>query len=134
MSPLAESPFCWNHDPANAEPAAEARRMGGLRRRREGTVASAYDFEGLTSVTSIRRVLEIATLDALGLDNSISRARTLIAAAQAAAKLLETGELEERIKTLEGALLGQKVTEVASPFDLADASTSDFTAGEETTS
>src|SRR5688572_3409343 len=100
MAPLVGSAFCWVHDPANAEAAAEARRLGGLRRRREGSLSGVYDFDGLTSVEQIRRLLEIATLDTLGLDNSISRARTLIAAAQAAAKLLETGELETRIAVL----------------------------------
>jgi hypothetical protein len=50
------------------------------------------------------RVLEIATIDALGLDNSIARARVLIAAVLAAAKLLETGELEERLAALEAAV------------------------------
>ena len=59
---------------------------------------------GSGSVGSIRRLLEIATIDVLGLENSIVRSRTLISAALAAAKLLETGELEERIATLEAAV------------------------------
>ena len=84
--------------------AAEARRLGGLRRRRERTVSGAYDFAGLGSIESIRRILEIAVLDALGLENSIARARLLIAGSLAAAKLLETGELEERLTSLEAAL------------------------------
>jgi hypothetical protein len=70
-------------------------------------VSGAYDFAGLGSVESIRRILEIATLDALGLDNSIARARVLIAAAMAAAKLLETGELADRMAALE-ATVGQR--------------------------
>jgi hypothetical protein len=67
-------------------------------------VSGAYDFEGLDSVQSIRRLVEIAAIDLLGLENSIVRSRTLISAAVAAAKLLETGELEERIATLEQAV------------------------------
>jgi hypothetical protein len=82
---------------------AEARRLGGLRPRREKTVSGAYDFEGLGSVDAIRRILEIATIDVLGLENSVVRARVLISAAQAATKLLETGELEARIASLEAA-------------------------------
>ena len=84
--------------------AADARRLGGLRRRREKAVSGAFDFVGLDSIPAIRRILEIATIDTLGLDNSIVRSRTLISAAVAAAKLLETGELEERIATLETAI------------------------------
>jgi hypothetical protein len=40
----------------------------------------------------------------LGLENSVARARVLISGALAAAKLLETGELAERIAALEAAL------------------------------
>lgn len=102
--PLRDVPFCFWHAPGNEDEAAEARRLGGLRRRREKTVSGAYEFAGLGSVESIRRILEIATIDTLGLENSIVRSRTLISAALAAAKLLETGELEERIASLETAV------------------------------
>jgi hypothetical protein len=91
------------HDPANAEAVTEARRLGGIRRRREITVAGAYDFEGLTSVPDIRRLLDIAAYDVLGLDNGVARIRAIIALSLAASKLLEVGELEERIAALEAA-------------------------------
>jgi hypothetical protein len=39
MAPLHDRPFCFAHDPERAAEAAEARRMGGLRRRKEGTIA-----------------------------------------------------------------------------------------------
>jgi hypothetical protein len=92
------------HSPDHCTEAAEARRLGGLRRRRETTLALAYDFEGLGSTESIGRIIEIATLDALGLENSIARCRVLIAAALAASRLLEVGELETRLAALEAAL------------------------------
>jgi hypothetical protein len=91
------------HDPQNAEAMAEARRLGGLRRKREVAVAGAYDFEGLTSVPQLRRLLEVAAIDLLALDNGIARGRAIIALVLAGAKLLETGELEERIAALEAA-------------------------------
>lgn len=100
-TPLRDGPLCFWHAPDREEEAAEARRLGGLRRRREKTVSGAYDFAGLGSIEAIRRILEIATIDVLGLENSIARARVLIAAVLAAAKLLETGELEERLAALE---------------------------------
>ena len=99
--PLQGEPFCLWHSPAREEEAAEARRLGGLRRRREKTLSGAYDFAGLGTIEAIRRILEVATIDALSLDNSIARARVLISAALAAAKLLETGELETRLAVLE---------------------------------
>jgi hypothetical protein len=49
----------------------------------------------------VRRLVWIAALDGLSLENSIARSRLLVAAAQTAAKLLEVGEFEERLKALE---------------------------------
>ena len=77
MAPMEDSDFCWVHDPRNTDAAAEARRMGGLRRKREGTVAGAYHFEGLSNVHDIRRLIEIAVYDTLGMDSSLQRSRTL---------------------------------------------------------
>ncbi|MGA2514718.1 MAG: hypothetical protein ABSG37_14055 [Candidatus Limnocylindrales bacterium] len=99
--PQRDRPYCFAHDPDRAEEAAEARRLGGLRRRKEGTIAVAYDLPGLESVEGVRRLVQIVVTDAMGLDNGIARLRVLLAAALAAAKLLETGELEERLALLE---------------------------------
>ena len=101
QAPLRGGAFCFWHSATTRKEAAEARRLGGLRRRREGTVAGAYAFEGLESVPEIRRLLAIAATDTLTLENSIPRARALVALALAAAKLLEEGELEERLTALE---------------------------------
>lgn len=102
--PGRDSRFCFWHDPSKADEVAEAQRLGGIRRKRERTIAAAYDFAGLGSIEAIRRILEVATTDALSLENSIARVRALISAAVAAAKLLETGELEARLGILELAL------------------------------
>jgi len=99
--PGRDSALCFWHDPGKAEDLAEAQRLGGMRRKRERTIAAAYDFAGLDSIAAIRRILVVATTDALSLENSIARVRALISAALAAAKLLETGELEERLAALE---------------------------------
>ena len=107
-APLREGEYCFMHSPEHAEDMAEAGRLGGLRRRREVAVAGAYDFAGLQTVADIRRLLEVAVLDILGLENSIGRARTLAYLATTAVKLLEVGELEQRLAALEGALHGQK--------------------------
>ena len=106
-APLRDGAYCFMHSPDHAAEAAEARKLGGLRRRRETTLAVAYDFEGLGSTESIGRIIEIATLDALGLENSIARCRVLIAAALAASRLLEVGELETRLSALEATLARQ---------------------------
>ena len=89
------------HSPERAEEVAEARRLGGLRRRREKAIYGAYDVDGLGSVVQVRRLIEIAVLDTLGLENSVARNRTLAYLAQVAVNLLEKGELEERVRVLE---------------------------------
>ena len=104
MAPLHERPYCFAHDPERAADAAEARRMGGLRRRKEGTIAVAYDLPGLDSVAGIRRLLDIVATDGLGLENGIAKLRVLIATASAATALLKVGELEDRLAVLEAAL------------------------------
>jgi hypothetical protein len=101
---LRESDFCVFHDPEYAETVQEARRAGGQRRKREATLATAFDFEGLTSVPEIRRLVEVAAFDALGLENNLGRVRALGYLAQVASTLLEKGEHEERLAAIEAAL------------------------------
>ena len=102
--PLRDSDFCFWHDPDHAEEADKARSLGGQRRRREKITEGVYDLEGLDTVIGIRRVLEVALIDLMGMENSVARSRTLISGALAAAKLLEVGEQEERLQALEAAL------------------------------
>ncbi len=109
-APLSDSDYCLMHSPEHQEEVAEARRLGGLRRRREATVAGAYDFEGLAAVADIRRLLEIAVTDTLELQNSVARSRTLAYLAQTALRLLEVGELEERVAALEAAVEPRVIT------------------------
>jgi hypothetical protein len=102
---MHDGEFCFWHSPEHAEEAAKARSLGGQRRRRESTLAGAYEIGPLDTVGGIRRVLEIVTFDGLGMEtNSVARGRLLIAAAQALTKLLEVGELEERLAAVEAAL------------------------------
>ena len=106
-APVKDGDHCFWHSPEYAEDVAEARRLGGLRRRREVAVSGAYEVNGLETVGDLRRLLVITSLDTLGLENSIARARTLGYLVGVAGKLLETGELEERLAALEAAH-GQK--------------------------
>ena len=100
-TPLRDATWCVIHDPGHAEEVAEARRLGGLRRRRERTLAEVYEFSGLGDAESIRRLLDIAVLDTLNLDASVARVRALIAVAGTAIKFLEIGDLAERVAALE---------------------------------
>jgi hypothetical protein len=102
--PLHGSDFCVFHDPSFAETLQEARRAGGQRRRREGTLAAGYDVQGLDSMTALYRLLEIITFDALALENSVARGRLMLGVVTAGAKLLEVGDQEERLASVEAAL------------------------------
>jgi len=116
--PLHDSQFCLMHSPEHAQEVQEARRLGGLRRRREVTLAGAYDFEGLETVAGIRRLIEVAVMDTLGMENSISRNRTLAYLAVAALRTLEVGDLEQRLIALEQAVNGRQTVNAPSVFDV----------------
>ncbi len=102
---MHDSQLCFWHDPDSAVEASEARRRGGVRRRRDKAELGVYDIEGLADVCAIRRIVEVAVIDALRLENSIARSRVLIAGAVVAMQLLEIGELEEQVRGLKLALM-----------------------------
>lgn len=81
------------------------------------TVAGAFDFVDLHNVANIRRILKIAVLDTLGLENSMAGSRTLDYLGMTAIKLLEVGEHEQRLASLEAAVLRDKVSS-ESMFDV----------------
>lgn len=114
--PLQDNNFCRMHSPEHADEVAESRRLGGLRRRREVAVTGAYEVGDLGSIGGIRRVLEIAFLDTLGLENSVARSRALAYLASVALKALEVGEQEHRIEALEAAVSTRPDPNL-SPFD-----------------
>jgi hypothetical protein len=99
-----DSLFCFWHDPESAVEARAARRRGGLRRRRDKALLGSYDIEALDNVGAIRRIVEVAMIDALRLENSVARSRVLIAGAAVAMHLLEIGELEDQVRLLRLAL------------------------------
>lgn len=108
--------LCYWHDPDKAEEAAESRRIGGLHRRKAKSVATIYDFSGLRTVESAQRLLETAAIETLALENSIARNRALISAASGAGKLIEAGDLEERVALLETAVGSKEHTSEDAAF------------------
>lgn len=116
--PLVGGTYCYLHSPDHAEEVAEARKLGGLRRRRETTVASAFDFSvGLRSVPGVQRLLEIVVMDVLALENSVPRARALTYMIQTALKCLEFGDLDQRVAAIEAATTSRALSPL-SDFDI----------------
>lgn len=100
-TPMRDEPFCFWHAPETADEAAEARRLGGLHRRKKKSVAAIYGFGGLRTIIDIQALLETAAIETLAIENSIARNRALAGMAATAAKLIELGDLAERVAALE---------------------------------
>ena len=101
-------PFCFWHAPDKEDEAAEARRLGGLHRRKKKTVAAIYGFNGLRTVEDNQALLETAAAETLALENTIPRNRTLIQAVATGAKLVEVGDHEERLAALESVVAARR--------------------------
>ena len=92
---------CFWHAAESTEAAAEARRLGGLRRRREGTIGGAYALEGFRTGADLQRVLELALAETLELENTVPRTRALTQLVSVAARVQETTAWEARLRALE---------------------------------
>lgn len=101
---MHDSEFCVFHDPAFADTLQEARKAGGQRKRREATVAAAYNLGGLEPIELLHRLWAIVMSDVLPMDNSLIRARVLLGVIAAGVKLREVDDHEERLKGIEAAL------------------------------
>jgi hypothetical protein len=108
QAPLRDEEFCFWHSPTHAEAAAEARRAGGLNKRRERTLAAVYEFEGLESVDQVRRLFEIAGFEALALPAGPNKCRILVQVGLAGLKAVSVGDHEERLQDVE-AVLGPRL-------------------------
>jgi hypothetical protein len=95
---------CFWHSPAHADEAAAARKLGGQHRRREHSVAGAFGIEGVTTIPQLQRIIEVVVFEGLAMQNSNERGRLLISAVMAAAKLLEAGELADKLAAINGVL------------------------------
>ena len=119
-APLRDRDFCFFHAPETAPEAAEARRVGGLRRRREKTVEVLYDLDGTDGVTRIGRVLNLVILETLSLDNGLGRNRTLLLALRVWMEFLRITDHEARLAALEALLVRNDAARAAPTGLLGD--------------
>jgi hypothetical protein len=112
---MRDEPFCFWHAPETAEEAAEARRLGGLHPRKKKSVASVFGFGGLRTIADNQALLETAVIETLAIENSISRNRALAAMAATGGKLIELGDLADRVTALE--LASRRASVPADPFE-----------------
>ena len=105
---LREGSRCFWHAPETEAAAADARRLGGLRRRREAAIAGAFDLDGMQLGASLLRVSDLGLVDILEMESSPARSRLLLQWLASRARLEETVVGEARLQALEGGV-GQKV-------------------------
>lgn len=97
--PLRGKSYCFTHDPANARARAAARRKGGERTRiNHGAAVLPAQVE---TIHEAREILRYVMGELMQHENSLQRARILLALHDSFIKSLEIGELEERIAALE---------------------------------
>jgi hypothetical protein len=100
---MTDETFCFWHSPQTVEDADRARRLGGAHRTKKRTVAAVYGLRGLRTVEDLQTALETVTIETFALENSVSRNRAIASMLATGAKLIEVGEIEERLASLEGA-------------------------------
>ena len=95
------SEFCFWHDPAQGHARAQARKKGGQRRRVDHAGDPFSLPETFASVEDANKILDYVLAEVLPMENSIARARILLAIHDSFIHAIEIGELEKRIAALE---------------------------------
>lgn len=99
---VKDSKFCMIHAPHLGAKRAQARRRGGQTHR---TPHSDRTLPAqVRTLDQAREILEYTLAEILPHENSIARARVLIALFDSFVKAIEIGELEQRLAALEQAL------------------------------
>jgi hypothetical protein len=109
MAALSGGKYCYTHEPTNARDRAQAHKLGGARTRADHSSDGADLPTAPRTVNDAMIVLDYTLRELLPLENSIQRARTLIALVAGYIDAIKIGEMEARLAALENAL---KVREV----------------------
>ncbi len=95
------STFCFIHDPASGAARAKARKRGGQRRRVPHYGDESLIPREVKTLDDANKILAYTLAEAVPMENSIARARLLLALYDSFVKSFEVGELEKRIQALE---------------------------------
>ena len=97
--------FCSFHNPAHGKARAEGRKRGGERHRvPHGAMDTAILPQNVRTLDDVLSVLDYALAEAMPLENSVQRGRLIVGIAHAFIEAIKTGELEQRLAAIEGAL------------------------------
>jgi len=95
------SKFCLTHSPERARERAKRNKRGGEARRAIPKSSEGVDAPRIANVGDVLGLVNWVIADTWHLENSAPRSRALLAAADQAVKVLQIGELEERVSALE---------------------------------
>jgi hypothetical protein len=95
------SRYCFTHDPATRAQQAKARKAGGLARHTPHFADQDTLPANVATLEEARGILSYTLAEVIGMDNSIARARVLIALFDSFVKSIEIGEIEARLQALE---------------------------------
>jgi len=98
---LKGSKFCFTHDPASGRKRAAARKLGGQNRRVSHHGDAAMIPGEVKTLEDANKILAYVLAEVIPMENSIARARLLLALYDSFLKSFEIGELENRIRALE---------------------------------
>jgi hypothetical protein len=101
---IKDSKYCFIHDPAQGAARAKARKRGGERHRTPHGGDASTILSDVKTLEDAKKILIYTLAEIMPMENSLQRARVLIALFDSFVRALEIGELEERITALEDLL------------------------------
>ena len=93
--------YCFHHAPETAAAAAKARKLGGQNRHTQHAGNLDAIPADIASIEDAGKILNYALAELLIMENTIPRARALLALFDSYIRSFEIGELEKRIAALE---------------------------------
>ena len=98
---LKGSQYCFTHAPEVGAARAMARKTGGERHRTGHYGDSSLIPREVVTLADANKILTYTLAETVPMENSIARARLLLALYDSFVKSFEIGELEKRIQALE---------------------------------
>lgn len=98
---IKDSHYCFIHDPNQGAKRAQARKKGGQRRRVPHYGDESIIPHEVKTLEDANKILAYTLAEVVPMENSIARARVLLALYDSFIKSFEIGELEQRIQALE---------------------------------
>src|SRR5690349_21650623 len=101
MNAIKGGRFCFTHAPETRQAQAAARRLGGKNSSTPHAGNAADIPADIASIAEAGKILKYTLAELIVMENSIPRARALLALFDSYIKSFEIGELEMRIQALE---------------------------------